>query len=552
MSDGIGLDGPPWGEPPSDDRDSRMVWSDIADELADHLACAERRETLGGACETQARERAIGRFGSPRSIALQLYWIAMKDKVIAYRSIAAGSVVVALAAVVAVFVLVNRQNATVEQVQTLMAQLAEANERVDPVKYQWGEVEADFGSLLDDAVIRASISGPVFGGEETRIQGEVDGGSVSFGQVHVGKYKLSATIERPQPWGRVHRSFDFTLHPGTNERLEITPPADEPLVPVRMNVNWPDDLRDAGLVLALDAGSTSRGWSAGGARLLVGPDRIASVETFYSPSTSGETRVHDLQRELHPSGALSGWSDRVMLPSHQQFFIALQGPSAIASPDVEIGVRSRAVGGFLPTDPRIFDGWRVGWSTNPDRASPDGVIEWTLDLPDAQWDHIRRHWRFSTDQIMEVDVEWPVEYADAPIAFVALLNGHDVLRPSTEASAPTMPSIWSHPVVVTSSGVATVDAARMWEPSLWKETLQRMREPEHRSAVHSSFETRSVTLRLLGEIRLDDEGEPTPGSRFTRINIAGSGDRTVFQVRFPQLIEELIGNAARGQTPGPG
>ena len=49
-------------EPPS-------VRQDIADELADHLACAYRRELFRHADERVAKQQVLDRFGNPQRIA---------------------------------------------------------------------------------------------------------------------------------------------------------------------------------------------------------------------------------------------------------------------------------------------------------------------------------------------------------------------------------------------------------------------------------------------------------------------------------------------------
>jgi len=58
---------------------------DILDELADHLACAYRRELLRGADAATARQRVLERFGDPAALTRRLWFDAMKGKIMAQR-----------------------------------------------------------------------------------------------------------------------------------------------------------------------------------------------------------------------------------------------------------------------------------------------------------------------------------------------------------------------------------------------------------------------------------------------------------------------------------
>ena len=58
---------------------------DILDELADHLACAYRRELLRGADSATARQRVLERFGDPAALARRLWLDAMRGKIMSQR-----------------------------------------------------------------------------------------------------------------------------------------------------------------------------------------------------------------------------------------------------------------------------------------------------------------------------------------------------------------------------------------------------------------------------------------------------------------------------------
>src|SRR5438034_440348 len=82
--------------PPRDDEPAGLR-RDIVDELADHLACASRREFLRGANAGEARRRVLDQFGDPAAVARRLWLDAMKGKVMAQRVVIATCVVVTLA-----------------------------------------------------------------------------------------------------------------------------------------------------------------------------------------------------------------------------------------------------------------------------------------------------------------------------------------------------------------------------------------------------------------------------------------------------------------------
>lgn len=74
----VDLPAPLDDEPPS-------VRQDIADELADHLACAYRRELLKTADERTAWQRVLDRFGNPQRIAYQLWFQALWGRIMLNR-----------------------------------------------------------------------------------------------------------------------------------------------------------------------------------------------------------------------------------------------------------------------------------------------------------------------------------------------------------------------------------------------------------------------------------------------------------------------------------
>src|SRR5579872_3442746 len=69
---------------PRDDEPSSLR-QDIADELADHLQASFLRELHRTPEETAARQHVLDRFGDPRRVARQLWFDAMKEKIMSQR-----------------------------------------------------------------------------------------------------------------------------------------------------------------------------------------------------------------------------------------------------------------------------------------------------------------------------------------------------------------------------------------------------------------------------------------------------------------------------------
>jgi putative hemolysin len=63
--------------PPARDDEPPSLRQDIIDELADHLACAKRREMLTTNDEARAEQRVLDKFGDPREVARKLWFLAM-------------------------------------------------------------------------------------------------------------------------------------------------------------------------------------------------------------------------------------------------------------------------------------------------------------------------------------------------------------------------------------------------------------------------------------------------------------------------------------------
>ncbi len=104
--------------PPERDDEPTSLRQDILDELTDHFVCAFNRELLKNSDERLAQERVIKQFGDPVKIARQLWFDAMKERIMSQRIMTGISAVMAVCCIAVVGIawilmrdsqLVNRQ-----------------------------------------------------------------------------------------------------------------------------------------------------------------------------------------------------------------------------------------------------------------------------------------------------------------------------------------------------------------------------------------------------------------------------------------------------------
>ncbi|QDT96184.1 DUF1700 domain-containing protein [Gimesia aquarii] len=104
--------------PPRRDDEPASLRQDILDELTDHFVCAFNRELLKNSDERLAQKRVIKKFGDPVKIARQLWFDAMKERIMSQRIMTGISAVMAVCSIAVVGIawilmrdsqLVNRQ-----------------------------------------------------------------------------------------------------------------------------------------------------------------------------------------------------------------------------------------------------------------------------------------------------------------------------------------------------------------------------------------------------------------------------------------------------------
>lgn len=260
---------------PRDDEPASLR-RDIADELADHLLSSFTRELHFTPKEPAAREKVLDRFGDPRRIARQLWFDALKEKIMSQRFqlVLSSLMTIACLGAVAMMAFMLRDSrevnsAILEKLASLTApqpvvQPAAPAEEV-PRSMDW--VRAKFKLSLGEkggppaAGFKLQINGAL---GETQKNGNVTfgvmeetagpDGIVDLGFFRYGSYSISVTA----PWGEF-LNRQVALRPGQPPVREIVGPAAAPEeADVRFHVQWPDDLKEQHLWLICNVSAAQR------------------------------------------------------------------------------------------------------------------------------------------------------------------------------------------------------------------------------------------------------------------------------------------------------
>lgn len=327
---------------PRDDEPAGLR-QDILDELADHLACSYNRELLRGADPPEARRRAIERFGDPAAVARRLWLDAMKGKIMLQRAVIATCLIVALASLSAV-ALIWRQSAlaqrdsarlTVEAMRVMAAQdekaraaeqeminqLREMTETIrktgsldwNPVKFQVTEGSAEGPPVKDVAIYLngwKKVGGQPYpddkdlsevGDRVTDEQGRAD-----FGVVRPGDYQFR--VSRSWKGGVAYSNGTFKVEPGSQIAMQIVcPKAPLPRVPVRIRLNWPEDLARENL--AFHASFSLDAPTVGGLTWTIEEERPTDPAERGLPPTTREPLTRSVLLGPGPAMALRGLTE---------------------------------------------------------------------------------------------------------------------------------------------------------------------------------------------------------------------------------------------------
>jgi hypothetical protein len=247
---------------------------DILDELADHLACAYRRELLRGADAATAKQRVQVRFGDPAALARRLWFDAMRGKIMSQRILVVCCILLTVVSLSLAFVLWNQARdvlrlAAIEHHESEMArrraesvqqqmleQLQAVSKSVNsPKSPDW--IPVSFKLTQDTPAgppavgLLARLGRGSQGAEkEDAIQRESDAeGMIDFGVVQPGDwgFLLRRAAKDGGSWLLTGK---LSALPGTLiQKSIVCPRNDEPMAPVSIRIEWPPDLADKGLAV---------------------------------------------------------------------------------------------------------------------------------------------------------------------------------------------------------------------------------------------------------------------------------------------------------------
>uniref|UniRef100_UPI00262FDA99 hypothetical protein n=1 Tax=uncultured Gimesia sp. TaxID=1678688 RepID=UPI00262FDA99 len=259
--------------PPERDDEPASLRQDILDELTDHFVCALNRELLKNPNEQLARQSVLNQFGDPVKVARQLWFDAMKEKLMSQRMMTGFSAVMAVCSIAVVgiawammqrservnqkmleqlAVMVDRPQsfATSNVDQQILKQLEQLNQKqigqvsstselLSPISFQLVQAGEDAkpasgftgllvkrGSKTDSFTVNA-IS------DET--------GKLNFKRLPWGQYQLTLSA----PWGESLHTRTISTIPGQEYNETIVSPSQEPQkVSVTFKIDWTEQPKE--------------------------------------------------------------------------------------------------------------------------------------------------------------------------------------------------------------------------------------------------------------------------------------------------------------------
>lgn len=229
--------------PPPHEEEPASLRSDIVDELRDHLVCAsdrERRrlEVSGHVADTQqVKQAVVERFGDPASVARQLWFDAMKGRIMVQR-IMLGTV---LAAILAMLVWIANLSRTltsvVDENRKATAAILDRLGKEKPSEFVPARVTLVHanrgGPVVDQAVILEGLHGKAEGAGEyirkTDHQGIADFGYLPWGVYRLMIHTDDATLRENNSTVLINSPFEPRITvPGPREtsvvRFEVKTP----------------------------------------------------------------------------------------------------------------------------------------------------------------------------------------------------------------------------------------------------------------------------------------------------------------------------------------
>lgn len=256
----------------------------IVREILDHLECAVQRELLRqGGNEAEARRRALAKFGNPAKVARQLWFDAMREKIMSQRLTFVALVIVTLTSFASTGLTWYLIDGTQQVNQALLQQSSEANAALlsdsrktnEEILRQLAALAASSNTPtrsmewnhLKVRLSAGEAGGAPAAGVVVKIKGHIldtakettlsrttgADGIADFGQVRPGNHKL--IIETPWGESNSHRSVhgpSVVVMPGEAKLVEAVIPAPLEQAEISVSVDWPADLQSRGLWIVCD------------------------------------------------------------------------------------------------------------------------------------------------------------------------------------------------------------------------------------------------------------------------------------------------------------
>ncbi len=252
---------------PRDDEPASLR-NDIFDELADHLACAYRRELLRGADAATAQQRVLEHFGDPALLARRLWFDAMRGKIMTQRILVVCCIVLTMVSLSLAFLMWNQ---AMQSRRMALAELEHARHEAELARKQMLEQLQSLSKSASASkspvwipvsfrLTRNTPDGPPAVGvqallgrgshgadkEDAILRESDDKGMIDFGVIQPGDWSFN--LRRPMKDGAWIANGYLSALPGTSiEKAIVSPAKDEPTAPVVLRIDWPPDLADQGL-----------------------------------------------------------------------------------------------------------------------------------------------------------------------------------------------------------------------------------------------------------------------------------------------------------------
>lgn len=236
--------------------ESESLRRDIVDELDDHLSSAMQRELRRTDDEAQAEEAVLERFGDPRKVARQLWWDAMKEKIMRDRILMVALAVITLASLLVSLAVLRAVRDGQEVNQAMLARIAELSVQPTTTNKLTGDWSQAVVRVVSDGDakpmegVTVQLKGHIFNATDV---GELSAksdkeGIARIGPIKAGQYEFMAWAN-----GHVAQYSNFAFYPGqTNEFTVIAPGPERASGQVKFNITCPDSLDQTDLLMRIE------------------------------------------------------------------------------------------------------------------------------------------------------------------------------------------------------------------------------------------------------------------------------------------------------------